>query len=125
MNKKRGARAIFADNLNKWLNIKGKTQSDLVRDLGITASTVSDWATGKKFPRIDTLQIIADYLGVLKSALTEHSDSEEQELWELRQQMADRPEMKVLFSLSKKAKKEDILIVNNLLEQLRKKEMGD
>jgi transcriptional regulator with XRE-family HTH domain len=119
------AKKVFAYNFNRWLEIKGKTQADLARDLQLTASTVSDWATGKKYPRIDALQKLADYLGILKSALTEESNSEEQELWEIRQQMADRPEMKVLFSLSKKARKEDVLIVNSLLEQLRKKEMGD
>lgn len=39
---------VFARNLNYYLTIRGKTQNDLVRDLEITASTVSDWANGKK-----------------------------------------------------------------------------
>ena len=38
---------IFAKNFNYYLTIKGKNQNDIVQDLKITASTVSDWANGK------------------------------------------------------------------------------
>ena len=53
---------IFANNLYYYMQIKNKTQNDIVRDLGITASTVSDWVLGKKYPRIDKMQKLADYL---------------------------------------------------------------
>lgn len=65
------AREIFAKNLEKYMERAGKKQADLSADLGITASTVSDWANAKKYPRIDKVQAIADYLGILKSDLTE------------------------------------------------------
>ncbi len=42
MNKK-----IFAKNFNYYLAINNKTQADIVSDLKITASTVSDWANAK------------------------------------------------------------------------------
>ena len=67
---------LFAKNLNYYLVTRGKTQNDLVRDLNITASTVSDWANGKKYPRVDKMQLLADYFGILKSDLTEeHQES--------------------------------------------------
>lgn len=62
---------IFASNLNHLLEKNGKTQSDLVAYLNTTASTVSDWCNGKKYPRVDKMQKLADYFGVLKSNLTE------------------------------------------------------
>ena len=62
---------IFADNLNYYLSINNKTQSNLVEDLHLTASTVSDWANGKKYPRVDKMQMLADYFKILKSDLTE------------------------------------------------------
>ncbi len=64
---------IFSNNLNRLLKKNGKTQSDLVTYLGITASTVSDWCNAKKYPRVDKMQKLADYFGVLKSELTEKS----------------------------------------------------
>lgn len=63
---------IFSQNLKFYMNRANKTQADLSIDLGITASTVSDWANAKKYPRVDKMQLIANYLGVLISDLREN-----------------------------------------------------
>ena len=65
-------RNIFAKNFNRLLQQSGKTQSDVVEALGITASTISDWANAKKYPRVDKLQRLAAYFGV--------------HIWELREE---------------------------------------
>lgn len=62
---------IFAQNLNRMLNKYGKSQADIVAYMNTTASTVSDWCNGKKYPRVDKVQKLADYFGILKSDLTE------------------------------------------------------
>ncbi|MGI6403244.1 MAG: helix-turn-helix domain-containing protein [Oscillospiraceae bacterium] len=67
------AREVFAQNLRELLHRTGRTQADLVRELGLRQSTVSDWMGGKKYPRVDKIQLLADYLGVNRSALTEES----------------------------------------------------
>lgn len=64
-------REIFAERLNHYMNIRGITQADIVSEFGITASTVSDWCNAKKYPRVDKIQMLADYFGILKSDLTE------------------------------------------------------
>lgn len=64
---------IFAKNFNYYLSVKRKTQNDIVEAFGITASTVSDWAKGKKYPRVDKMQMLADYFGVLKSDLADEN----------------------------------------------------
>ena len=66
---------IFSRNLNRWLKLKGKTQADLVSDLDLKIATVSDWCNGKKYPRIDKIQLLADYLKILKSDLIEESNT--------------------------------------------------
>ena len=65
------ARLVFAKNLKALLQQNDTTQQDLVTRFGITASTVSDWCTGKKYPRVDKIQLLADYFGVSRSRLTE------------------------------------------------------
>lgn len=65
------ARAAFARNLKHIMNQKGVAQADLVARFGITASTVSDWCNGKKYPRVNKIQLLADYFGVSRSELTE------------------------------------------------------
>lgn len=62
---------ILASNLNRLLKENNKTQTDLVNYFHLTASTVSDWCNAKKYPRVDKVQMLADYFGVRKSDLTE------------------------------------------------------
>lgn len=64
-------RKIVGENLSKLLEAKGKTQADLARELGIAETTVSSWVKGKKYPRIDKQQLLADYFGVTRSDITE------------------------------------------------------
>lgn len=68
-------RIVFVKNLRRYMNSRSIEQSDIVSSLGVSASTVSDWVTGKKYPRVDVMQRLADYLGVLLSDLMkEESD---------------------------------------------------
>ena len=67
---------IFAKNLQYWMKTKNKTQMDFMNDLGLSSSTVSDWCNAKKYPRMGTVQMLADYLGVLKSDLIEEKTAE-------------------------------------------------
>lgn len=62
---------IFANNLKKWLTKTNKSQSDIVETLNISASTVSDWCTAKKFPRIDKIELLATFFNIHKSDLIE------------------------------------------------------
>ena len=103
---------IFAKNLNYYMTTNNKTQSDLVTDLNLTASTVSDWANGKKYPRVDKMQLLADYFGILKSDLTEEHETSKMtddiELQEYLEELKNRSELRMLFSLTKGATKEDV-----------------
>ena len=118
---------IFAQNFNYYLSINNKTQSNVVEDLKITASTVSDWANGKKYPRVDKMQMLADYFGILKSDLTEeHQEAKladgDIELQEYLEELKNRSEMRMLFSLAKGATKEDVMQAVKIIEALKKDE---
>lgn len=65
------SRSIFARNLRRLLKQKGHDQVDLASYMNVSSSTASDWCNGKKYPRVDKVQKLADWLGVLKSDLTE------------------------------------------------------
>ena len=71
---------ILAKNLNRFMKLKGVTQADIVARFNLTASTVSDWCNAKKYPRVDKIQMLADYLQILKSDLTEEKPIKEDEL---------------------------------------------
>ena len=64
-------KVIFANNLEKYLNIKRMTQNDLAKTLNIPEMTVSNWMNAKTYPRVDKIQLLADFFGIQKSDLTE------------------------------------------------------
>ena len=64
-------KVIFANNLEKYLNIKRMTQTDLSKTLNIPEMTVSNWMNAKTYPRVDKIQLLADFFGIQKSDLTE------------------------------------------------------
>lgn len=65
------AKKIFAENLNRLMQINNKKQGDLSNDLQIKQTTLSDWINAKKFPRIDKIELLANYFHVKKSDLIE------------------------------------------------------
>lgn len=64
-------RKIFSKNLNYYMQINGKIQDDLVKDLGLKSSTISSWCNGQKLPRMDKIVMLADYFGIHFSKLIE------------------------------------------------------
>ena len=64
-------REIFSKNLRFLMNQKNKSRKQVCSDLGIKYSTFSEWLHGKKYPRIDKMEMLAQYFGVTKSDLIE------------------------------------------------------
>ena len=62
---------IFSLNLKRFMELKGISRQDLSKVLGVSYFTISDWVNGKKYPRMDKVEMLADYFGVLKSDLIE------------------------------------------------------
>ena len=70
---------VFAKNLKRYMDRSGKTQREMADIVGVSAPTFSDWINAKKYPRIDKIEILADYFGILKSDLIEDKTAEEKE----------------------------------------------
>lgn len=64
---------IFAKNLNRYMLLNDKDRNDISKDLGISYYTVTDWVNGKKYPRMDKVEVLANYFGVSKSDLIEEN----------------------------------------------------
>lgn len=70
-----GNKEIFAKNLNYYMNINKKDRNDVARDLDLPYTTVTSWCKGEFYPRIDKIQLLANYFGIQKSDLVENSDN--------------------------------------------------
>ena len=74
-----GNKAIFADNLKYYIEKSGKDRRELAEIWGFPYSTVTEWINARKYPRIDKIEIMADYFGIQKSDLIEEKMTEEKE----------------------------------------------
>lgn len=64
-------KSVFAQNLNRLMLENGKSRREVCAALGLSYYTFSDWCNGKKYPRMDKVELLANYFGVLKSDLIE------------------------------------------------------
>ncbi len=65
------SKEVFSKNLRYYMESRGKTQKELAEIVGVSAPTVNEWLKGKKFPRIDKIELMSNYFGILKSDLIE------------------------------------------------------
>ena len=66
-----GNKQILADNLDYYMKKKKVDRNRLCEDLGFKYSTVSEWLSANKYPRIDSIEKMANYFGIVKSQLIE------------------------------------------------------
>ena len=57
--------------IKKYISKSGKDRSTIAEELDLSYSTLTDWVNGKKYPRINNIEKIADYFNVSKSDLIE------------------------------------------------------
>ena len=70
-----GKREIFSRNLRHYIDACGKDRRELAEIWGFPYSTVSEWISGRKYPRIDKIEVMADYFKIQMSDLIEdHSE---------------------------------------------------
>lgn len=66
-----GNKEIMSKNLKYYIERSGKDRRELAEIWGFPYSSVSEWVNGRKYPRIDKIEIMANYFGILKSDLIE------------------------------------------------------
>jgi transcriptional regulator with XRE-family HTH domain len=74
-----GNKEILAKNLAYYVTRCGKTQRELAEIVGVAPTTFNDWMKAKKYPRIDRIEMLANYFGIQKSDLIEEPVTEKKE----------------------------------------------
>jgi len=112
------------------LCIKKETKPNPVaKELGISSGVLTKWKSGT-IPSGETLTKIADYFGVSVDYLLGNDNVKvyddndnivviDNETRDIIDSLRTRPEMKILFSVSKKATKQDIEKTVAIIEALR------
>lgn len=108
------------------------TLEEIARYVGVSAATVSRWETGDiENMRRDKIKKLSEILRLSPSVVMgweepdlNHVKEEpaqyylDQETADFAQELKDRPELKMLFSASRKATKEDIEMTIDILNRL-------
>lgn len=120
----------IADNIRRLRESHGMSQAEFGQIAGVTDKAVSTWENGLKIPRMGAVQKIADYFHIPKSEILDDDHerkgpplvNDDPELTEYLETLRTRPEMRMLFSASKDATKEDVEKAVAIIEALRKTE---
>lgn len=84
-----GNKETMAKNLRYYIERSGKDRRELSEIWGFPYSTVTEWINGRKYPRIDRIEVMAEYFGILKSDLIEEKTDEHREMQEKNDALAD------------------------------------
>ena len=132
-----GGENVFQIRLKELRESRGLSQADLAQAIHTNQSTVAMWENGTNRPRNATLEKLANFFGVSTDYLLGRTDDAGQgssiqitdennrpivlddDALELIDSLRSRPEMKMLFSVSKKATTEDIIKAVKIIEALK------
>ena len=120
-----GNKAIMAENIQRLMDSRGIDRNKICSDLGFKYTTFTDWVKGNTYPRIDKIEMMANYFGVNKSELVEkhveggyYTNAEGAEFAEY---LRTRPGARMLFSAAKDMSKEDMEKAVEYIELLKLK----
>ncbi len=66
-----GNKDIMARNIQYYMDKYEKTRQDMCNALGVKYTTFTDWVKGNSYPRIDKIELMANYFGISKADLVE------------------------------------------------------
>jgi transcriptional regulator with XRE-family HTH domain len=118
------------DIILKELKKQHKTQKELAEYLGMSKNAVSEWKSGRNTAYMKYLPQIAIFLNVPIDTLIGMDDIRveahnepiylDDETREIIDSLRTRPEMKILFSVSKNVSKEDIEAAVEMIKRFKK-----
>ena len=124
-------RKVFSKNLKYYMELNGKNQIDLMNDLHLSSSTVSNWCTGLKLPRMDKVQMLADYFHINKSDLIEDKNEQvddhyylNEETRQIAQEAFENPELRTLFKVARDIPPERLKAHIEFMKTLKEQERG-
>ena len=116
---------IFQNNLLKYISASGKTQREIAETIGVSPQTFNTWCQGIALPRMGKVQLLADYFHINKSDLIEnpnesnfHIPSCTDDAFKIAQEISENPDLKLLFTISRKIPAEHLKYYIDLLIKL-------
>jgi transcriptional regulator with XRE-family HTH domain len=119
----------LSNSIKKYMKATGIGNKELSEKSGVPLKTVSNIVTGATDnPTLETIRALAHALGCTLDDIAEDMSKPgyytDPEVAEIAQELYDRPELKTLFSTTRKVKKEDVEAVQQLIDRMVDKSEG-
>lgn len=129
-----GNKEIMAKNIRYYMDKYDKTRQEMCDALGVKYTTFTDWVKGNSYPRIDKIELMANYFGISKADLVEdHNDMQQSEMpyylndetREIAQEVFENPELRTLFHVARDIPSERLKAHIEFMKSLKAQEKGD
>ena len=126
---------LFSEQLRKCLENSDITMTELAKKIGVSQATISDWCNGKKAPRFNKIEQLANFFNVPATyffkdweiavnpnnmdILSEPSYYTNKETQQLAQEIFDNPDWKILFDTTKDCSPEDMKKVISMVKAFK------
>lgn len=107
-----GNKEVFAKNLKYYMDYEEVDRKKVSDDLDIPYTTFNDWYNAETYPRIDKIEMLANYFGIKKSDLIEDKYKNQ-----------EMDELEILFSKNKDILTEDDKATIRFIVEKRKREI--
>ena len=94
--------------------------------MGVKYTTFTDWVKGNSYPRIDKIEMMANYFGISKADLVEdHNDMQQSEMpyylndetRQIAQKLFENPELRTLFHVARDIPPERLKATHRIYEK--------
>lgn len=127
-----GNKEIMAKNIQYYMDKYGKSRQDMCEALGVKYTTFTDWVKGNSYPRIDKIELMANYFGISKADLVEdHNDHQDdhyylnEETRQIAQEAFENPELRTLFKVARDIPPERLRAHIEFMKSLKEQERGN
>ena len=128
-----GNKEIMAKNIRYYMDKYDKTRQEMCDALGVKYTTFTDWVKGNSYPRIDKIELMANYFGISKADLVEdHNDMQQSEkpyylndeTRQIAQEAFENPELRTLFHVARDIPPERLKAHIEFMKSLKAQEKG-
>lgn len=127
-----GNKEIMAKNIQYYMDKYGKTRQDMCDALGVKYTTFTDWVKGNSYPRIDKIELMANYFGISKADLVEDHNTYlddhyylNDETRQIAQEAFENPELRTLFKVARDIPPERLRAHIEFMKSLKEQEKGN
>ena len=120
--------SLFSKRLRHYLNENNMTQVELANKLGVGTTSIYNWVSGLKTPRMDKVDAMCKIFNIRREDLLTDGNSIESgttyytnpETAKVAQEIFDNSDLRILFDAAKDSTPEQLNLAAEMLRQFKK-----